>query len=501
MILIRHRRGDRPDHHRAVHRGRRRAALHRPADPGRSLRPRAADRRGGSARHARRLHRPSVADPASADVSTIDIDRDAAHDAAQRELDKPIYPRGSLTDGSSTGSTNCCTSSSSRARRCPAAGSPSPCCSSWWRSPSSSRSASPGAPCAPTAVAERAVRHPRAHLGRAPRHRGTVCGARRLGRGDPAPAARGRPPPRGDGGAQPRARAHGHRAGPRRRRGRSGPRRANCVVPQRLSTTSPTASGPAPSRLPDGRRPRRPPPRHARRPPTAARDEPPAPPTAGPRCDDRHYRRRSARRSCSGGAPSGGCCWRSSSSSAVSALTHVSHRAAAGRPDGPGVHVGRRRPRAGHAAARPRRRRRRGRIRRRRRAGRAARHPAGRRRDLYLVDDDGLRRLAAVPGDLLLVEPVSRTREALAPAIRARATTTSSAATPIATCRRPTARVRSQFGTSDTYEADDGVADHPLLRRRAGALHRRRPHRHRRRQRGLHDELAACSRRATPRWR
>ncbi|MEU0498528.1 DUF4129 domain-containing protein [Mycobacterium sp. NPDC006124] len=28
----------------------------------------------------------------------IDIDRDAAHDAAQRELSKPIYPRGSLTD-------------------------------------------------------------------------------------------------------------------------------------------------------------------------------------------------------------------------------------------------------------------------------------------------------------------------------------------------------------------------------------------------------------------
>lgn len=31
-------------------------------------------------------------------MSTIDIDRDAAHDAAQHELNKPIYPRGSLTD-------------------------------------------------------------------------------------------------------------------------------------------------------------------------------------------------------------------------------------------------------------------------------------------------------------------------------------------------------------------------------------------------------------------
>ena len=31
-------------------------------------------------------------------MATIDIDRDAAHDAAQRELAKPIYPKPSLTD-------------------------------------------------------------------------------------------------------------------------------------------------------------------------------------------------------------------------------------------------------------------------------------------------------------------------------------------------------------------------------------------------------------------
>lgn len=30
-------------------------------------------------------------------MTTIDIDRDAAHDAAQNELNKPIYPRSSLT--------------------------------------------------------------------------------------------------------------------------------------------------------------------------------------------------------------------------------------------------------------------------------------------------------------------------------------------------------------------------------------------------------------------
>ncbi|WIM86441.1 DUF4129 domain-containing protein [Candidatus Mycobacterium wuenschmannii] len=31
-------------------------------------------------------------------MPAIDIDRDAAHDAAQRELDKPIYPRSSVSD-------------------------------------------------------------------------------------------------------------------------------------------------------------------------------------------------------------------------------------------------------------------------------------------------------------------------------------------------------------------------------------------------------------------
>lgn len=31
-------------------------------------------------------------------MPTVDIDRDAAHDAAQRELSKPIYPRESLTE-------------------------------------------------------------------------------------------------------------------------------------------------------------------------------------------------------------------------------------------------------------------------------------------------------------------------------------------------------------------------------------------------------------------
>ena len=41
----------------------------------------------------------------------------------------------------------------------------------------------------------------------------------------------------------------------------------------------------------------------------------------------------------------------------------------------------------------------------------------------YLFDDDAARTLAEAPGDRLLVEPTSRTREALAPQIRSARTT------------------------------------------------------------------------------
>ena len=51
----------------------------------------------GTGRGAR-LDRPPVADPAALTCPTIDIDRDAAHEAAQRELAKPIYPKASLTE-------------------------------------------------------------------------------------------------------------------------------------------------------------------------------------------------------------------------------------------------------------------------------------------------------------------------------------------------------------------------------------------------------------------
>ena len=47
----------------------------------------------------RRRTRPTTyGSPGSLDVPAVDIDRDAAHEAAQRELAKPIYPKASLTE-------------------------------------------------------------------------------------------------------------------------------------------------------------------------------------------------------------------------------------------------------------------------------------------------------------------------------------------------------------------------------------------------------------------
>ncbi len=60
----------------------------------------------------------------------------------------------------------------------------------------------------------------------------------------------------------------------------------------------------------------------------------------------------------------------------------------------------------------------------------------------YLFDDDVLRRLAALPGDRLLVEPVSRTREALAPEVRLGGTTTFGGSKPDCDLREATPRGR-----------------------------------------------------------
>ncbi|HYO00642.1 MAG TPA: DUF4350 domain-containing protein [Mycobacterium sp.] len=69
----------------------------------------------------------------------------------------------------------------------------------------------------------------------------------------------------------------------------------------------------------------------------------------------------------------------------------------------------------------------------------------------YLLDDDGLQRLKELPGDLLLVEPVSRTRESLAPQIRT-APNTSFGGDPNCDLREATRAGSVQLDLSDTYE-------------------------------------------------
>ncbi|MCV7422369.1 DUF4350 domain-containing protein [Mycobacterium yunnanensis] len=85
----------------------------------------------------------------------------------------------------------------------------------------------------------------------------------------------------------------------------------------------------------------------------------------------------------------------------------------------------------------------------------------------YLVDDDGLRRLEGLPGDLLLVEPSSWTREALAPGVKA-ADATSFGGDPDCDLPEATRAGRVQLNLSATFEAVDGAA--PLTRCYRGAL-------------------------------
>lgn len=74
----------------------------------------------------------------------------------------------------------------------------------------------------------------------------------------------------------------------------------------------------------------------------------------------------------------------------------------------------------------------------------------------FLVDDDALRRLADLPGDRLLVEPVSRTREALADGLKV-APDSSFGGDP--DCDLPAAERagRTRLGTATTFEANDGA--------------------------------------------
>ncbi len=76
----------------------------------------------------------------------------------------------------------------------------------------------------------------------------------------------------------------------------------------------------------------------------------------------------------------------------------------------------------------------------------------------YLLDDDLLRRLATLPGDRLLVAPVSRTREQLAPEIRLDSATTFGHNKPDCDMREATRAGAVQFGLTDAYAAAGKVA-------------------------------------------
>lgn len=75
----------------------------------------------------------------------------------------------------------------------------------------------------------------------------------------------------------------------------------------------------------------------------------------------------------------------------------------------------------------------------------------------HLAGEDVLRRLAAVPGDRLVVEPAPRTREALAPRVR-RAAGGSAGAAPECDLREATRAGDVQLGASDSFEASGDTA-------------------------------------------
>ena len=75
----------------------------------------------------------------------------------------------------------------------------------------------------------------------------------------------------------------------------------------------------------------------------------------------------------------------------------------------------------------------------------------------HALGDDELRRLAAVPGDRLLTEPSSRTRETLAPGIRT-SDLSSYGGQPLCDMREANRAGEVQFGASQTYEAAGDTA-------------------------------------------
>ena len=87
---------------------------------------------------------------------------------------------------------------------------------------------------------------------------------------------------------------------------------------------------------------------------------------------------------------------------------------------------------------------------------------------MYLSDDQLLRRLAALPGDRLVVSPISKTREQLAPKVRLGGSTVAFAdAKPDCDLREANRAGRVQLGLGDGYEAAGEV---PVTRCYGGAL-------------------------------
>ncbi|MEZ0341660.1 DUF4350 domain-containing protein [Mycobacterium sp. pV006] len=89
----------------------------------------------------------------------------------------------------------------------------------------------------------------------------------------------------------------------------------------------------------------------------------------------------------------------------------------------------------------------------------------------HLFDDDQLRRLSAVPGDRLLLEPIGKTREQLAPRLRRTESVQFGGITPDCDLREATRAGPVFFGAADSYEAAD---DTPVTRCYDGVLARYR---------------------------
>lgn len=87
----------------------------------------------------------------------------------------------------------------------------------------------------------------------------------------------------------------------------------------------------------------------------------------------------------------------------------------------------------------------------------------------HLYDDDQLRRLAAVPGDRLLIAPIGKTREKLAPELRRTEATEFGGLSPDCDLREANRAGAVQFGIAETYEARGST---PVIRCYDGVLAR-----------------------------